>query len=63
MIANPPRDHDPADRGFIEHGLRELLANAPARSEYRPEPTEFGGSTHVREWRRLIQSVASAPQL
>lgn len=28
-VKNPPIALEPADRGFIEHGLRELARNAP----------------------------------
>jgi hypothetical protein len=29
ITKHPPLDHEPADRGFIERGLRELVANTP----------------------------------
>jgi hypothetical protein len=44
---NPPITHEPADRGFIEHGLRELARNAPCGEPARARALSLPGLSGV----------------
>jgi hypothetical protein len=52
ITKHPPLDHEPADRGFIERGLRELVANAVVIGTC-PVFELNEASTLWRDWRPL----------
>jgi hypothetical protein len=55
---HPPIDHEPADRGFIEHGLRELVRNAPMLPTV-PLPADWHTTPNLLNTGTLVTSHAT----